>query len=161
MPVTQVSSRGLRYALRKTHAEHVHEGGKDHEVGRPGVDGTNEPAELHPGHDVLHAFEGFIGAGAVIQQQQDAGEHLNDEEEQRDAAEEIPVRKAMGWNGLMAQRLDETVKMKPFVEPANDCGNHGYASRFRLTTISSPRTWTSKTSSGLGGGPEMLRPLRS
>ena len=61
----------------------------------------------------------------------------------------------------MAERSDQVVPIESFIEPVAEGGEQGHASRFRLTTISSPRTWTSNTSSGLGGGPEMLRPLRS
>ena len=119
---------GLAIGLEKGHAEHVHEGGEDHQIGRPGMDGSNKPAKLHPGHDVLHALKCLVGAGAVIQQQQDAGEHLDHEQEQRDAAEEVPVGEAVRGNGLVAQRSNELFEMKPFVEPANDC----WRSRLRL-----------------------------
>ncbi len=67
----------------------------------------------------------------------------------------------MSGDGLMLERSDEPIQIKPFIQPANNGGEHGHASLFRLTTISSPRTWTSKTVSGLGGGPETLRPFRS
>ena len=112
MPRDPRQLSGLAVRLEKQHAEHVHEGGEDHQVGRPGVNGTNQPAKLHPGHDVLHALEGFVGAGAVIQQQQDAGEHLDHEEEKRDAAEEVPVGEAMRGNGLVAERGNEAVQMQ-------------------------------------------------
>ena len=103
------------------------------------MDGTNQPAKLHPRHDVLHAFECFVGAGAVIQQQQNPGEDLDDEEKQRDAAEKVPVRQSMRGNCLVAERRNQSVQMQPLVKPAIERGEHGYASRFRLTTISSPR----------------------
>ena len=125
------------------------------------MDGANQPAKLHAGHDVLDALVSLVGARPVIQQQQDAGEHLDDEEEERDAAEKIPVGEAMRGDGLMLERGDQPFQIKPFIEPANQRSDHGQASRFRLTTISSPRSWTSKTVSGLGGGPETLRPFRS
>ena len=67
----------------------------------------------------------------------------------------------MRGDGLMAERRDQPLQLQSFIKPAYESGEHGQASRFRLTTISSPRWWTSNTVSGLGGGPETLRPLRS
>jgi len=125
------------------------------------MDGSYKPAKLNPGHDVLHALEGLVCARTVIQQQQYSGEHLDNEQKESDAAEEILIREAVRGNGLVAQWSNEPFEIKPVIEPANDGGDHYYASRFRLTTTSSPRTWTSNTSSGLGGGPEILRPFRS
>jgi hypothetical protein len=97
----------------------VREGSKNHEVGRPGVDGANQPAKLHPGHDVLHALEGLVGAGTVIEEQQDPGQHLDHEEKKGDASEEIPVREAMAGDGLVAKRGDQVVQIKSFIKPAN------------------------------------------
>ena len=102
-----------------------------------------------------------LAPGTVIQEQQDPGQHLDHEEKKGDASEEIPVGQAMSGDSLVAERGYEVVPIKSFIKPADEGGEQGHASRFRLTTISSPRTWTSNTSSGLGGGPEMLRPLRS
>ena len=67
----------------------------------------------------------------------------------------------MDGDGFVAERGDEVVPIEALIKPVADGGEQGHASRFRLTTISSPRNWTSNTSSGRGGGPEMLRPLRS
>src|ERR1017187_6090634 len=122
------------------------------------MDGTDQPAIAHLGHDVLHALECLIGAGVVIQEKQYPGDHLDPEEKQGDATEEIPVSQAVNGDGLVTKRSDEVGQMKSFVKPAIDGGDHGQASRLRLTTISSPRRWTSYASSGLGGGPEMFRP---
>ena len=58
--------------VREDHAEHVHEGGEDHQVGGPAMDRPDQPAELHAGHDELHAVEGFGDRGPVVEQQQDA-----------------------------------------------------------------------------------------
>src|ERR1035437_6258390 len=122
------------------------------------MDGADQPAIAHLGHDVLHTLEGLVGAGVVIQEKQYAGNHLDPEEKKGDAAEEIPVRQAVNGDGLVAKWGDQVVQMKPFIKPAIDSGDHGQASRLRVTTISSPRRWTSYASSGLGGGPEMFRP---
>ena len=65
------------------------------------MDGTNQPAKLHLGHDVLHAFEGLVGARTVIQEQQDPGHHLDDEQEERDAPEEVPIGEPMEGNSFL------------------------------------------------------------
>ena len=131
---------GLAVGLEKQDAEHVGKGGEDHQIGGPGVDGTNQPAKLHAGHDVLHAFEGLVGAGTVIEQQQDAGEHLDHEEKERDAPEEVPVGQLVRGNGLMTEWGQDSVQIEAFIEPAKEGAEHGHASPFRLTKISSPRT---------------------
>src|SRR5208283_1637385 len=102
------------------------------------MDGTDQPSIAHLGHDVLHALEGVIGAGMVIQQKQYAGDHLYPEQKKGDATEEIPVRQAVNGDGLVAKRGDQVVQMKSFIQPANDGGDHGQVSRLRVTTISSP-----------------------
>src|ERR1022692_2338906 len=92
-----------RFAVRfkEQHAEHVRERGKDHQVGRPGVDRPNQPAKLHLGHDELHALEGLVGTRTVIQEQQDPGQHLNHEEKKGDATEEIPVGELVERNSFL------------------------------------------------------------
>src|ERR1035441_3851280 len=100
------------------------------------MDGTNQPAIAHLSHDVLHALEGVIGAGMVIQEKQNAGNHLDPEEKKGDAAEEIPVRQAVNRDSLVAQRGNQVVQMESFVKPAIDGGDHSQASRLRVTTIS-------------------------
>src|SRR5208282_1973386 len=152
---------GFAVGLEKEHAEHVRKGSKNHEIGGPGVDGTNQPAKPHPGHDVLDAFEGLVGTRTVIQEQQDPGQQLDYEKKKGNASEEVPIGQAMSGDGLVAERGYEVVPIQSFIKPAAEGGEQGHASRFRLTTMSSPRKWTSNTSSGLGGGPETLRPLRS
>src|SRR5664279_5434855 len=124
---------------------------------------TDEPPELHLGHDELHALEGFVSARTVVQKQQCAGEDLHSEEEQRHAAQKIPVRIAVYRYLLLLRQRLEFIQMKSLVDPranASDRARH-QASCFRRTKISSPRTCTSKASNGRGGGPEMLRPFRS
>ncbi len=109
---------GFAVRLKEQHAEHVRERGKDHQVGRPGVDGANQPAKLHPGHDVLHALEGFVRSGPVVQKQQNPGQHLDDEQEESDAAKEVPIGEPVQRNGFLPQagRLGHP-RPKPFVQP--------------------------------------------
>src|ERR1019366_8550976 len=82
----------LAVCLKEQHTEHVCERSENHQVSRPGVDRSNQPAILHLGHDVLHASERFIGSGPIAKKQQDPSQHLDDEQEERDTAKEVPIR---------------------------------------------------------------------
>src|SRR5580765_6051813 len=132
------------------------EGRADHQVGRPGVDGSHEPAKRHASHDETHALVGLRSARPVVQQQQRACDDLNEEEEQRHPAQEIQRRVPMLRDGLVRDRLLERGEGRAFVEP----GTQGHYD-WRETMISSPFTLTSYALSGRGGGPATLRPLRS
>ena len=82
MPVSQVISRRFTIRLLEVHAEHMYERRKDKEVRRPTMDRANQPAELHLRHDELNALERELLAPLVVEEKQNAGDHLNDEEEQ-------------------------------------------------------------------------------
>src|SRR6266571_5540491 len=70
----------------------------------------------------LHAFERFIGARAIIKQQKNSGANLDDKQKERDASEEIPVRKTVNWNSLLFQRADQVIPMKTLTEPGSHAG---------------------------------------
>jgi hypothetical protein len=116
------------------------------------------PAELDLGHEEAHALVRFVGAGAVVEEQQDAGGDLDAEQEQRHPAPVVPERVAVDRDFLVlrerAQRRQAEALVEPLAEPAHAV--FGFS-----TTTSSPTTCTSKRSSGRGGGPEMLWPSRS
>ena len=59
-----------------------------------------------------------MAAGAVIEQQQNAGDHLDGEEKQRDAAEVVPHGGGMHGHGLVRQRFADGMQAEPFFEPA-------------------------------------------
>ena len=138
-------------------AEHMDEGDEDDEVRRPAMDGADEPAELHVRHDELHAVEGLGDRGAIVEQQQDSGHHLDDEQEQRDAAEVIPGSGGMHGDSLVARnsrgmrrpsRSSNHSKVL-FSVPWLTSGSSSRYTRFEMTT-SSPRTLTACSSSGAG-----------
>ena len=52
--------------MQEQDAEEVREGARYHEIGRPCMNGSHEPAERHARRDELHALVGFIGARPVI-----------------------------------------------------------------------------------------------
>src|SRR5689334_11216923 len=81
------------------------------------MDGPDQPAELYLRHDVLNALKSLIGAGAIVEKQQDPGEHLDNEQKKRDAAQEIPVGPAMDRNCFLAQGSKQFIPAKAFVEP--------------------------------------------
>src|SRR5438270_13845340 len=81
------------------------------------MDRANQPAELYLRHDVLDALKCLILSGTVVEKQQNSGQHLDNEQEQRDAAEEIPVRPAMDRNRFLAQGSKQFVPAEALVEP--------------------------------------------
>ena len=103
--------------VREHHAEHVHEGEEDQQVGTPTVDGADKPTELHAGHDEADAVESLGDGGAVVEQQQQPGEHLDAEEEQRDAAEVVPGGSGMERDHFVVQHVARHAQAEPFVEP--------------------------------------------
>ncbi len=83
---------------------------------------AHQPAKLHASHDVLHTFERFVGAGAVVQQQKNSRADLDSKQEERDAAEEVPVGKSVDGNGLFFQGTNEIGPVKSLIKPVLDGG---------------------------------------
>ena len=92
----------LAIGLHKEDREHVHQDGEDHQVGRPGVRRTDQPAEVHHKGDLADRFVRF-SARPVVHQQQHAGEALDKEKEQRDAAPVVPEGLGVNRDGLVAR----------------------------------------------------------
>jgi hypothetical protein len=74
-----------------------------HQVGGPGVRRTDEPAEVHHERDLADGLIG-IGAGPIVDQQQDAGEALDDKQEQRNAAPVVPEGLGVRGNCLVSRK---------------------------------------------------------
>ena len=113
----------------------MHEDGEHHQVGGPGVRGADQPAEVHHKGDLADRFEGF-GAGPVIDQQQHAGEALDHEEEQRDAAPVVPEGLRVDRDRLFAREGGELGEPEPLIHPVvnvgRDClGSHISSVRVR------------------------------
>src|SRR5262249_51457090 len=141
--------------LEQEDAEHVDHGRADHEVGAPRMDGADQPAELDLRHEEAHALVRFVGAGAVVEEQQDAGRHLHAEQEQRHPAPVVPEGMPMDGHFLVLGELAQRRKPEALVEPLAESAHEVFGFS---TTTSSSTTCTSKRSSGRGGGPEMLWP---
>ena len=156
----------LPVRLEEEDAEEVRERRRDEEVGRPAVDVADQPAELHLRDDELDALVGFRRARAVVEQQQDAGGHLDGEQEQRHAAQVVPELLRVDRHALLGDEVADAAQVDPLVDPVDGALQHGRTERpqvaWRDTTISSspgsPRRLTANLSSGRGGGPETTLP---
>ena len=130
------------------------------QIRRPAVDVANQPAERHLGDDELDALVRLAGARTVVEQQQNAGEDLNGEQEQRHAAEVIPDLLRVDRHAFLRDEMPHVGEIETFVKPGEHLGNHALD-----TTISaaspSPRMLTVNFSRPRGGGPETTFPPRS
>ena len=81
------------------------------------MDGPDEPAEFHTGHDKFDALKAFCHRGAVVEEQQDACQHLHAEQKQRDAPEVVPVGGGVNRNGLVAGNFAYCGKSQAVFEP--------------------------------------------
>src|SRR5581483_8463707 len=144
--------------LQEEDTEQVRERRADQQVRRPAVDVANQPAESHLRHDELDALVRFGGARPVVEQEQDAGEDLHAEEEQRQATEVVPNLLRVNRDALLFDEVADLAEVEAFVEPVGDA-------HARDTTISasapSPRRLTTNFSRPRGGGPDTTLPPRS
>src|SRR6185295_13533524 len=126
-------------------AEHVNEQGPDHQIGRPAMHGSDQPAELHLGDDELDALKCGFGARPVVQQQKNAGADLHAEKKQGHAAEVIPDRVAMNRDFFLARELSYRADAQAIIEPKRQvfCFHKLQALE---TPISSPRVFTTNSS---------------
>src|SRR5947207_13434679 len=90
---------------------------------------ANQPAEFHFSDNELNALEGVLGAGTIIEQQQDSGCDLDGEEKERHPAKVVPDRLAVDWDFLFLghgrERADRETLVKPvfefeYLHPPND-----------------------------------------
>ena len=89
MPTIQVSSRGNLIRAEKKNLHHVNQNDGDHEVGTPAMESTDVPAERDGMIQRLQAVPGFAGGRNVDEGEQDAGDDLQDEDDERGAAENV------------------------------------------------------------------------
>ena len=98
---------GLAVGLQEEGREHVDEEDADEDVGRPAVDGADEPAELDLAHDELDALVGGVDRGRVIEQEHDPRGDLDAGQEEGDAAEIVPERVLVLGDRLVLGELDQ------------------------------------------------------
>ena len=163
----------LAIGLHEEDREHVHEDGEDHQVGRPGVRRTDQPAEVHHEGDLADRLVCF-GAGPVVDQQQDAGEALDEEEEERDAAPVVPEGLGVDGHSLVAREGRDLREAEALIDPTVDRVRERFSSheailnseqrtvscRCAETSTPASLTATLNSLSGLGGGPLTLAPVR-
>ena len=130
----------------------------DHEGRRPAVDGADEPAERQLGHDPADAVGGPLEGRLVVEGQHDAGDDLDEEEEEDRASRVIPERVPVLGDFLLGQVLEDGRERQAVVEPGRDAFS-GRSSCFALPRPACgrrglrPRPPSSRRRSGLGGGP--------
>jgi hypothetical protein len=88
------------------------------------VGGTDEPAEVHDEGDLADRLVG-LSAGAVVNEQQDAGETLHEEEEQRDAAPVVPEGLGVDGDGLVARKGGQLREAQALIDPVVNSGWSG------------------------------------
>ena len=131
------------------------------------MDVANQPAELHLRDDELDAFVGFGRARAVVEQQENAREHLHAEQEHRHPAEVVPDLLRVNRHALFGDEMADAAQVDPLVQPVDDAFAPWRVCfrQPRDTTISSspgsPRRFTTNFSSARGGGPDTTLPPRS
>ena len=144
--------------VQEHHAEKVREGRGDHQVGRPRVNRPHEPAERHARHDERHALVGLRGARPVVEQQQRAGDDLDEEEEQRHAAEEIPDREPMLRDRLVPDRVHQCGRTASALR-ARTCSAHHAVPRDDDLVV--PDVHVVRREAAAAAVPATLRPFRS
>ena len=97
----------------------------DQQVRRPAVDVANQPAEWHLRHDELHALVRFGRARPVVEEQQNAGEDLNGEKEQRHAAEVVPDLLRVDGHALFGDEMPQAAEVESLVQPVETCACSG------------------------------------
>jgi hypothetical protein len=83
-PEHPVELARLLVGAGQEHAAHVQEHHGHHAVRAPAVHVAQEDAEGHRAAQIEHAVVGLRGGGHVVEHQQDAGGHQDEEQKQRD-----------------------------------------------------------------------------
>src|SRR5947207_1722115 len=78
---------------------------------------ANQPAEFHFSDNELDALEGVLGAGTIIEKEQDSGCDLDGEEKERHPAKVVPDRLAVDWDFLLFGHGGERANRKTLVKP--------------------------------------------
>jgi len=121
---------------------------------------TNQPPELHFRHYELNAFKCKFFAAFIIQQKKYSGEHLDDEEKQRNTAEIVPYSMTMNGNIFFPHKMNNVFKVNALIYPRVYFFQKCFHTFFE-TKISSFLMTTRYSSNGLGGGPEIFLPFKS
>ena len=131
--------------------------GNDDEAGAEEVQAADDAAEGEAIGDVADAVVGVLGRRHVVHRQHDAGDQLDAEQEQQDAAGDEPPADA-GGQALVQQVGAAGAEAGARVEPVGEAAQRTDHSS---TSTCSPSTRVGSLSSGLGGGPAFTAPVRS
>ena len=116
---------------------HVNEHDGDHEVGAPAVHGAQKPAERDVVVEEFEAAPRVAGGGSIDQREQNAGDHLKNENHRGGAAEDIPPARGAGRDLVLGRFDGGRAQAEPLLEPVVDVdgallqAGHELAPRFR------------------------------
>ena len=114
---------GKLVGAEQKHLAHVDEHDGDHEVGAPAVYRAQEPSQRDVVIQILQAVPGFGGGGHIDQRQHDAGDHLQDEDGQRGAAEDVPPARRLARHRMRHRIADRAADLQPPLEPVADAAS--------------------------------------
>jgi hypothetical protein len=99
------------------------------------VNRADQPSKLNVPGNVLHALVSFAGGRTVVEQQQDAGGQLDQEQKQRHSPEQIPGAVPVHGHSLFAEGRQRLLYIEALLDPSlnSDYTVHDYAACFRLT----------------------------
>src|ERR1700735_1501620 len=92
----------------------------DHEVGAPAVQRAQIPSERLLVVQIDEAVPGAIGGWRIDSSQADAGDHLQNEHDQRRAAEDVPPARCAARYGMLGDFGDRATDFQTGVEPSTE-----------------------------------------
>jgi len=137
--------------------QHVREDDPDQQVAAHDVHLAEQPAEGNLVHDALHALEGVVRMGNIVDEKEDARDHLDQiprDGDDSQGIEDIDIFRHPVCADLL---FNKVIDSDPDVEPVP----HTIPHSFHPITIFSPSTLSGRTGRGFGGGPEITCPSRS
>ena len=106
------------------HLRHVDAHHGDHEVRAPAVHRAQVPAERLLVVQHLEALPGAGGRGHVDRRQADAGDHLDHEQDERSAAEDIPPARGLARDAVPGHLGERRADSEPLIEPLAELAQH-------------------------------------
>ena len=102
------------------HLDQVDEHQGDHEVGAPAVQRAQIPSERLLVVQVDQAVPRAIGGGRIDSREADASDYLQNEHDQRRAAEDVPPARGTARHGMRGDFGDRAAELQARVEPSPD-----------------------------------------
>ena len=100
------------------HLDQVDEHQGDHEVGAPAVQRAQIPSERLLVVQIDQAVPGAIGGWSIDSREADAGDYLQNEYDQRRAAEDVPPARGAARHGMLGDFGDRLTELQTRVEPS-------------------------------------------